>query len=109
MSSSMGTIYVGDVGTPITLTILDESGSAVDLATADTTIIYLLVPGMAEGGAVAHTASLVSGGSTGQITYSTQAGDVGVAGRWRVQGYVHVTGGTHYRTSAAFFDVLDVI
>lgn len=109
MSSSMGTIYVGDVGTPITLTILDEAGAAVSLATADTTVIYLLVPGATEGSSVAHTATVVGDGSTGQITYTTQAGDIGTAGRWRVQGYVHVTGGTYYRTSVAAFDALAVI
>lgn len=107
--SSMGTIVAGDVGTPITLTILDETGAAVDISTGTQLTIYLLPPGVAEGSATAYAATRVGDGTTGQMTYSLVAQDVSIAGRWRVQGRVVLASGSYFRTSVAYFDALDVI
>lgn len=80
----MSTLHVGDIGSVIRLT-LKENGTVVDISGASTKQIKLQKP---DGTSVTKTASFTDNGTDGQLQYSTQSGDLSVAGRWYAQAYV---------------------
>lgn len=96
-------IHVGDVGTDIVLTVLDQDGAVVNLGTATTLEIIFDKP---DGVNLTKTASLVTNGSDGKIHYVFIAGDLDQKGEWRYQARVVLSTGT-WRTDVARFWVED--
>lgn len=83
-------IHVGDVGTIFRVTVLDEDGVVVDISAALLKRIILAKP---DGSKTNYAASLDTDGTDGVMRYATVDGDLSVAGRWKVQGYVELTAG----------------
>jgi len=76
---------VKDVGTKMTVTILDENNAAVDISTVTTKEIWLRKP---NGEVITKTASFDTDGTDGKLKYITIEGDVEIAGTWKLQGYI---------------------
>ena len=84
-------MQVGDIGTIITLTIQNTSGSIVNVSSATTKQIRLRKP---SGEVLNKTASFTSDGSDGKIQYTTISGDLDESGRWEMQAVVVLALGT---------------
>jgi len=96
---SDSTVHVGDIGTVIRLTILDQDGNALDISLATTLQIAFKKP---NGTTVQKTAVLVGTGTDGKVYYQFVTGDLDVAGAWIAQAKVVLPGGTWYTTEALF-------
>jgi hypothetical protein len=95
-------IQAGAVGMAITLTVRDQDEAIVDLTTATTTQILLKPP---QGFAITKTATVVSPSTSGQVRYVTEAGVLGVPGRWKAQAFVVLAGGNEYYSTTIDFVV----
>lgn len=79
-------IHVGDAGTAFRVTVLDENGAVINIATATTKEIWLRKP---DGTTVLEkAASLYTDGTDGIMQYLTATTDLDTAGNWKMQGYV---------------------
>lgn len=102
----MSGIYVGDIGTALRLTVT-EDGSALDVSGAGNAYIKLRTP---DGRLLTKNASFVDDGTDGQIQYVTQANDLDVPGKWRIQGYLTNLGGwTGHTSEGQPFDVRQTV
>lgn len=97
----IGTVFVGDVGTRIELTVSDERGVAMSLVGASVLQI-ILAP--RSGASSARTAAFVTTGADGRIVYTTIAGDLASAGAWRAQARIVLPTG-EFRSSVVTFTV----
>lgn len=97
----MADIHVGDVGTELVVTVLDEDGDAVDVSAATTKTILLRKPGPA-GGVLSKAAAFDATGADGRIKYTTQAGDLDTPGIWSIQGYVVLASGRWHTLTGTF-------
>ena len=95
-------IQANAVGMVITLTVKDESQAVVDLTGATTTQIVLKPP---QGFAITKTATVVSPSTSGQVRYVTEAGVLGVPGKWKAQAFVVLAGGNEYYSTTIDFVV----
>jgi hypothetical protein len=108
---SMGIVYVGDVRTPIVLTIRQPPsadgtpGDVVDVSTATTKEFILAMHGTAPGAGTTRAAEYVTDGADGQLAYATVDGDLSAPGLLRVQAHVVLADGTSFRTSVEDFEV----
>ncbi len=84
----MDSMYQGDAGTELRVTLLGPSGSQ-DLSGATLVEFIFLKP---SGARLRVTASLYTDGKDGTVSYLTSAGDLDQLGLWRYQ--VRVTIGT---------------
>lgn len=81
-------VHVGDVGTAIEITLKDGD-AVVDVSSATTKEIFLKGPDQQVS---THTAIFdAQAGVNGVIKYLTQAGDLHMAGKWKVQAHVILT------------------
>lgn len=87
-------LRVGNVGSLIRLTIVDQDGAPVDVSSA-TLVLYLRSP---KARLLTKTPSLTSGGTDGRIQYATLAGDLDVPGNWQAQAKVTISGSTWFST-----------
>lgn len=78
----MTTLRVGDYGIPITATVVDSSGSAVDISSATAQTILIKRP---TASTISTSTSFVTDGTDGQITYTLADGDVSEAGTYEYQ------------------------
>ncbi len=80
----MADLQVGVVGVDITVTLRDQTGALIDISLTSTRFLYL---GRPNGRRVSkYAATLVSGGTTGQMKYTTAAAtDLDMAGDWTIQ------------------------
>lgn len=101
-SSTVPTIFVGDVGTVFRARILDENDDVVDIGTASTLEMRFRKPG---GTVVTKTASLEGDGSAGYMRYVSVAEDIDEDGAWRSQGHVAFPGNLNYSSSIYKFTV----
>ena len=92
-------IQANAVGLVITLAVKDEAGAALDLTTATTTQIILKPP---QGYPITKTATVPSPATDGKVRYVTEAGVLGVPGKWRAQAFVAVGGNEYYSTTIEF-------
>lgn len=93
-------IHVGDVGTVLEITILDnDTLLALDISSATEKEINLKAP---DGEKTQHTATFTNDGSDGKIEYTTISGDIDEAGLWRIQGKVILPGGVFYSDIDSF-------
>lgn len=77
-------VFVGDIGTAFRTTI-KEDGTAIDISLATTKEIVFQPP---SGVAITQTAVFFTDGTDGIMQYVTEAGDIDIAGNWKLQGYV---------------------
>lgn len=77
-------IFVGDVGTAFTLTVV-EGTSVVDISSASVKEILFQKP---SGTVVTKTATFQTDGTDGKIRYITIAGDIDESGYWLYQGHI---------------------
>ena len=99
MSIENQILHVGDWGWTIVLTILDsQTKLPVDVSGADTKSILIESPSDV---VTAKTASFVTDGSDGKISYRVESDVIDEAGVWEFRGEVDKTGGSgyHYETS----------
>lgn len=75
-------IHVGDIGTPITLTVVDEDGTAIDISTASVKTYRVKDP---EDTVTDKTASFDDDGVDGKLTYTTVDGDLETPGEYVIQ------------------------
>ena len=78
-------IHVNDVGTTFTVTIKDQDDVVVDISGA---IDYDLIFRKPDNTIVTKTASLVTDGTDGKISYTFVDGDLDQYGLWHVQAFV---------------------
>lgn len=98
-------IHVEDIGTQFTLTILDEDGAVVDISTATTKQITFY---KSDKTILVVSGSFVTDGTDGKMKYVTVAGDLSVAGTYRVQGYI-VIGSAAWHSDIVTFQVYENI
>lgn len=87
------------VGLTMTLTVKDEEGNALNLTGATTTEIRLKPP---QGYPITKSASVVQPATSGKVRYVTEAGVLGVPGKWRAQAFVAVGGNEYFSTTIEF-------
>ncbi len=97
---------LGDVGIPLRLTVVDESGVAIDISSATTKQILFKAPG--GGDVTTQSANFTTDGSDGKIEFVSTALFPDEKGKWRYQAYV-IDSGQEYHTGIAKFDVLEVL
>lgn len=79
-------IHVGDIGTALRCTILDEDSVAVNLSSASSITIKLLKP---DSTIVTFTGALYTDGTDGIVQYVTAtANDLDQSGIWKIQAIV---------------------
>jgi len=91
-------IHANDVGTQLVVTVKDD-GAIVDISSATSLIIVLKKPDQTTQN---KTAILYSDGTDGKMTYSTILGDLDQPGNYKIQGIVHLSGGTYYTSIGSF-------
>ena len=94
-------IHEGDIGTKLLITVTD-CGTIVDISTATSLSIFIKKP---DGTILTRTGILETDGTDGQMYYITEAGDLDVAGTYKIQGRVSFASGASYYTSTATFRV----
>ena len=102
-----GEIHVGDIGTILRLTIVDQDGVAVDVSVAaGQTTMEILFKGPDK--EMTKTAVYQTDGTNGVIQWVLLSGDISAFGKWKMQGHIVITTG-EWHTTAVEFDVLDII
>jgi hypothetical protein len=92
-------IHVGGIGTNFQVTI-QESGVGVDLSSTTSRTIKFRKP---DGTLFQPSGSLVNGGVSGVMQYTSASGDLDQCGKWFIQGYVHFNSNdAHYSDKASF-------
>lgn len=86
---------IDDVGAVLSATIIDPAtNAALNISTATTTDYHCRKPDQTT---VVFSASFVTDGSDGRITYTTLAGDLDQAGTWLLEARI-VSGTQDFRT-----------
>lgn len=91
-------IHTNDIGSKLLITVRDDN-QIVDLSDAAMLNIYIRKP---DGTLLERVASLETDGTDGKMYYLTQNGDLDIAGNYKIQGRVIVTGGTYYTSMGSF-------
>jgi hypothetical protein len=94
-------IHVDDVGTAIRLHLVDQDGRDLNVSGASAIEVVLVSPASKR---LAVQGSLSSTGLDGRIQYVTAAGDLDVAGTWRLQARVTL-GSAHWSSNVVRFQV----
>lgn len=92
-------LHVNDVGTDLVVTVTDETGAAVNVATATNITVWLTKP---DGTVLTKTGTLDTDGTDGKVKYTTQSGDLSVKGTWKIQAAVTI-GSASWSTRQAPF------
>lgn len=80
------TLRVGAIGVDLIVPLTDSSGNPIDLSTATEMTLYLQQPNASS--SVAKVAQRLGSGTEGRLIYTTVAGDLPVAGDWKIQARV---------------------
>ena len=83
-------IYVGDIGTRIEFTIVDDTGVVVDISGAVSKTIDLQRPDLTSA-ATGAAASFTTDGTDGKMYYETLSGDISIEGTYKSQAYLDLT------------------
>ncbi len=103
----MNTLQLNDVGTTFVLTVKEQDPDdpctlvAVDISAATGMAVKFEKP---DGTAISRTGTLNTDGLDGKMKYTTIAGDIDQAGRWKVQAAA-VIGGWNGRSEVVAFQV----
>lgn len=96
----MAEIHLGDVGTTLKIRFIeDDTGAVVDISGATTRQIILAPP---RGARSVKTAAFTTDGTDGYIEYSTTSGDLNIAGKWVMQGFVSGPGFENHTSTISF-------
>jgi hypothetical protein len=99
-------IHVGQIGTILNTTvtkIVSDVETPVDLSTTSTCEIELQKP---DGTLLSpFTATFVTDGTDGQITYTDMTGVFDVTGRWMIRGVINYASGAKFMGSWTGFSV----
>ncbi len=79
---SVPTLQENDVGVALVLTVVDETGAALNLSSATSIQIFITKP---DDTLLTETAAFKTDGKDGKIEYLTQAGDVDMLGQYHIQ------------------------
>lgn len=94
-------IHIDDVGTVFTFIIKDSDGEVLDLSGgSDAVTIRFRQP--ESDTVITKTGTIIGGGTTGQVQYTTVASDLPVAGIWKVQAFVTTTSWVGYSDVHSF-------
>lgn len=96
---SAGEIHVADIGTQFIVTIKDEDSAVVNISSATTKQLTFSRP---NGTSLVVSGTLVTDGTDGKMKYTTVSGDLSVAGIYRLQGYVVISGLQLYSDIVSF-------
>ena len=77
------------IGATFVITVVDETGTAIDYSDATTLNIIFGVP---DGTTLTKTAAFTTTGTDGKIQYVSIANDLTPAGTWTIQGRLRKTG-----------------
>jgi len=99
-------IFVGQFGNAITVTIVDSTGTAVDISGYDGTN-QVLVNSPDGQSTVTWTASFGSDGTDGVLSVTPADGDLDRTGEWKGQAKLTNTGGTIVAYSKIFTMVVE--
>ena len=91
-------IHVGDIGTVFEVTIKDGD-SVVDVSSASTMQLLFL---KSDKTTLTKTATHKTDGTDGIIQYATISGDLDVAGTWKLQAYIVISGNSWKSDVATF-------
>jgi hypothetical protein len=94
-------IHAEDVGTKLLSTVTD-CGTVVDISTATSLSIFIRKP---DSTVLSRTGVLYTDGTDGKMYYATVAGDLDVAGLYKIQGKVGLPSGAIHSTSLSTFRV----
>lgn len=83
------TLRVGAVGVDLIVPLTDSGGNPIDLSTATEMTLYLQQPTGTP--TTAKVAQRLGSGTEGRLIYTTVAGDLPVAGDWKIQARVKYT------------------
>jgi hypothetical protein len=97
---------VGDYGFEIRMTLVDEDGTAVDISSATTRQILIEDP---SGTVTTKTASFVTDGTDGLISWTVTDGFLATAGRYALEANVTDGSAFQYRSQTAILEVDGVI
>jgi hypothetical protein len=78
-------IHTGDIGTQFRVTVQDCNSTAIDLSTASSKSIIFKKP---NGTSLTKSASFLTDGSDGIITYTSESDDLDTVGSWKIQAHV---------------------
>lgn len=101
MTINSAEFHVGDLGTALTATLVDEDTEVVPLQSASVKQYTIKKPSGAE---IIVDCDFVTDGSDGQIQYVTVASTFDEAGYYKLQGYLEM-GTSKWRTNTITFRV----
>lgn len=90
MSACESPLFVGSVGVELVVQFIDCDGP-IKLATEGLNVLEIRIQNPA-GATTSHVAAYVTDGEDGKIRYITVAGDLDVAGNWKIQGFASNAG-----------------
>jgi hypothetical protein len=102
----MTNIKKNDVKTAMTVTVTDSAGAAINISTATKKTVTFL---KRNGTTTVGTASFVTDGSDGKLTYSLVAGDANLAGAYKRQWHVELASGGKWTSDEIEFEVDETI
>lgn len=91
-------IHVGDIGTQLIVTVKD-AGTVVNISSATSLNIIIKKP---DGVSYEKTGLLYTNGTDGKMYYTSVSGDFNVAGNYKIQGKVVISGSTYYTSVSTF-------
>lgn len=106
---ALNQIHKNDVGIVLTMTF-KNSGTALDVSSADTTTSRILVFKDSDGNLDTQTANLLGTGSTGVMTFTTTSSEFNTTGAWELQAKVTLgTTTSVFHSDIIKFDVLKIV
>jgi len=94
-------IHASDIGVVFSVTVKDSDDDAVDISASVVKEFYFLKPSDV---VLTKAAAWGSDGSDGVLQYTTIAGDINEAGRWRLQAHIS-DASSDLKTNIVNFDV----
>ena len=91
-------IHVGDIGTTLIGTVLDD-GAVVDISSAASMQMIIKRPDQTT---MTKTASNYTDGTDGKMKYVTVTDDIDQVGNWKIKGKVVIGSATYYSSVSTF-------
>ena len=91
-------IHAGDTGVELIVAVYDN-GEIVDISDSLLLSIIIRKP---DNSSHIKSAYLYTDGTDGKMAYSSSAGDFDLAGTYKIQGRVSLSGGTYYTSISSF-------
>jgi len=105
MPALIGKIHKTDFATVFTLTLKNAAGTVVDISAATTKNFLFRKP---DASVLTKTATFVTDGTDGQLTYTTLSTDIDAIGIWTIQPLAS-SGASKFYGQKLSFEVLSVL